>query len=163
MKKLLGMMLLIALVVCALPLGALAEGKNEPAWAGDLVVMAATVYSDAAMKHRIGTVPGKTAVVCKAFLNGKYYHDNKVTLIRYNGKNCYIRTSKLLYNNYTAIRDVTLPKGTSVFQRPSAKSAHGKLDKARTVWLLGVKGKWALVREATADYDGMFGFVYIGD
>ena len=36
-------------------------------------------------------------------------------------------------------------------------------QKAKTVWLLGVKGKWALVREATADYDGMFGFVYIGD
>lgn len=163
MKKLVGMMLLIALVLCALPLGALAEGENEPAWAGDLVVTSTTAYADANMKHPIGRVPAKTAVVCKAYLNGKFYRENNTTLIYYNGKACYVRTSKLLYNNYTALRDVTLPKGTPVFQRPSAKSAYGKLDADKTVWLLGVRGKWALVREATADYNGMFGFVYVGN
>ena len=46
---------------------------------------------------------------------------------------------------------------------PSKKSASGTLDEKMTVWLLGVRGKWALVRETTADYDGMFGFVHIGD
>ena len=162
MKKMLGILLLVALILCALPT-AFAEGENEPAWAGDLVVKSTTLYSDAGMKHAIGRIPGRTAVVCKAYLNGKYYQENKVTLIWYNGKPCYIRTSKLLYNNYTAIRDITLPKGTSIFQRPSAKSANGKLEADKTVWLLGVRGKWALIRENTADYDGMFGFVYIGD
>ena len=162
MKKMLGILLLVALILCALPT-AFAEGEKEPAWAGDLVVKSTTVYSDAGMKHAIGRIPGKTAVVCKAWLNGKYYQENKATLIAYNGKAGYIRTSKLLYNNYSVIRDITLPKGTSIFQRPSAKSASGKLDAEKTVWLLGVRGKWALIRETTADYDGMFGFVYIGD
>ncbi len=162
MKKFLGILLLVALIACALPT-VLAEGENEPAWAGDLVLTSTTLYSDAGMKHAIGRVPAKTAVVCKAYLNGKFYHENKLTLIAYNGKTGYVRTSKLLFNNYTATRDITLPAGTSIFQRPSAKSASGKLDNAKTVWLLGVRGKWALVREATADYNGMFGFVHVGN
>lgn len=163
MKKFLGVLLLVALLLSVLPLAALSEGEDQAAWAGDLVVSSTTAYSDAGMKHSIGRVPANTAVVCKAYLNGKYYRENKSTLIYYNGKACYVRTNKLLYNNYSVIRDVTLPKGAAIFQRPSAKSASGKLDEKKTVWLLGVRGKWALVREATADYDGMFGFVYIGD
>ena len=163
MKKLLGVLLLVALVLSVLPLAALSEGEDEPAWAGDLVVSSTTAYSDAAMKHSIGRVPANTAVICKAYLNSKYYRENKSTLIYYNGKICYVRTNKLLYNNYTAIRDVTLPKGTTIFQRPNKDSAHGQLGEKETVWLLGVRGKWALIREDTADYDGMFGFVYIGD
>lgn len=163
MKKFLGVLLLVALLLSVLPLAALSEGEDQAAWAGDLVVSATTAYSDAGMKHSIGRVPANTAVVCKAYLNGKYYRENKSTMIYYNGKACYVRTNKLLYNNYSVIRDVTLAKGTSIFQRPNKDSANGKLDEKKTVWLLGVRDKWALVREATADYDGMFGFVYIGD
>ena len=163
MKKLCTLLLLIALIACALPLASLAEGEDMPAWAGDLLLTSTTAYSDAGMKHAIGRVPGMTALVCKAYLNGKYYRENRVTLVRYNGKNCYVRTSKLLYNNYSAKGDVTLPKGTAIYQRPSKKSASGTLDEKKTVWYLGKKGNWALVREATADYNGMFGFVYIGD
>ena len=95
MKKLLGILLLVALIACALPT-VLAEGENEPAWAGDLVLTSTTLYSDAGMKHAIGRVPAKTAVVCKAYLNGKFYHENKLTLIAYNGKTGYVRTSKML-------------------------------------------------------------------
>ena len=162
MKKFCAFLLLAALIACALPLAALAEGAKEPAWAGDLVLTSTTLYSDAGMKHAVGRIPGKTAVVCKAFLNGRFYRENKVAKIHYKGKNCYIRTSKLLFNNYSAKADVTLPKGIVIYQRPSKKSASIKLQESKTVWHIGTKGKWALVREATADYDGMFGFVYLG-
>ena len=51
MKKLLGMMLLVALLVCALPLGALAEGKNLH----DAACFANAVA--AISVQRIGTTP----------------------------------------------------------------------------------------------------------
>ena len=159
MKKFRRVLLSIALIACTLPAHALANSSKMPAYAGDLVKSSATVYSDAGLKNPIGKVPGCTAVIVKAFLKGKYYQENKASLISYKGKKCYIQTSKLLYNNYVASRDVTLAKGTRIYQRPSKRSASFRLGSKKTVWLIGVKGKWALIREATADYDGRFGFV----
>lgn len=162
MKKLWGLVLIVALLACALPVHALAYAGKAPAYAGDLVKTSTTAYSDAGFKHPIGRIPGCTAVLVKARLNGKFYRENKASLISYKGKSCYIRTSRLLYNDYAASRDVTLSRGTRVYQRPSKGSASVTLDAKQTVWLIGVKGSWALIREDNSDYDGKFGFVYIG-
>lgn len=164
MKRFLAILMLVAIMTVALAAPALANGEYE----GDVVISKAKVYSNKAMTKYFCTIKANTAITvmhipewCETGKNYTYYN---VSRIKYHGVVCYIKTSKLLKDNYKTYGEYNLKKGTRVYERPSKSCMYTKLKKKTKVYLCGTKGKWALVRTYVSGYDfqGHYGYVYMG-
>ena len=164
MKRFLAILVLSAIMTMALAAPALAYEE----YVGDVVMSKAKVYSNKAMTKYFCTIKANTAVIvshlpewCKI---GTNYTDYKVSRIKYHGVVCYIKTSKLLKDNYKTYGEYNLKKGTRVYERPSKSCMYTKLKKKTKVYLCGTKGKWALVRTYAGglDFQGHYGYVCFG-
>ena len=171
MKKLVRLMalaLMVMLMIGGLP--AMAEKEmslkeiaaNLDAYTNwDVVIKKAKLYSDKACTHAVGTIPAWTVVRVESYRDGDIYAESNVTRVFIGGKAAYIRTNRLLQDAYPARKSVTLPKGTTVYQRPNASSAHRSIKKSALVWVCAVKNGWALVRTEAYDYMGVYAFVRV--
>lgn len=109
----------------------------------------ASVYADAALTKKLGTLDALTIVTVGAEKNG-------VAAIQINGNTAYVSAASL-----TAVQDIAIPATVSadtfVYAEPSTSARSVALKAGVTVNVLAVDGNWAMIEK-----NGRLGYAYTG-
>lgn len=141
MKKTALSILALALLLTLLCASALA--------ASDITTKSAKAYSDADMKHCIGTIPKFTCVTVDQ------YGTN--ASLEINGVRCYVKSSALDQGVHKKdyVATATLSKDELVYQRPTLSAKYTTNKKATKVYVYKAKKGMVLIRTKK----GKYGFV----
>ena len=130
-EKLLALLLVMALMLCAAP-AAVAESFSAFVKSGSM-----SVYSDAALTNRIGSLGQYTVVTVLEYAGG-------VARIQAGGNTGYARVSDMDAVEAVAVKGV-VTTATRAYQSPSTSSASVGLPAGTQVNVIKIVGRWALI------------------
>lgn len=134
--RILPLLIAVALLLAALPTGALAEGSFSAAVKSKKM----KVYADAQGQNYLGSLPKKTIVTVENYTNG-------VAKIKYNGMTGYAKVSDMLSVESFAETAKTTQK-CRVYQQPSTASKSVQVKKGVKMHVLAVENGVAMVERS---------------